>query len=99
MVKTLNHIGYHELETDGLPSGSEHRRGLGVAGNDDAAVAAVMDVIDQLGFDPVYAGPLQVGAAFQPGTAIFGGRHNADELQAELARFAHAPSLSGAERA
>ncbi|WP_166878790.1 NADPH-dependent F420 reductase [Salinibacterium sp. ZJ450] len=98
VVKTLNHIGYHELETDGLPAGSEHRRALGVAGDDAAAVTVVMDIIDRLGFDPVHAGSLQTGAAFQPGTAIFGGRHSADELQEELSRSADTPSLSGAER-
>jgi 8-hydroxy-5-deazaflavin:NADPH oxidoreductase len=98
VVKTLNHIGYHELEIDGRPSGSEHRRGLGVAGDDDAAVAAVMELIDRLGFDPVSAGSLRAGAAFEPGTAIFGASHSADELRAELAEFAHTPSLSGAER-
>ena len=38
VVKTLNHVGYHELETYARPSGSMDRRALGVAGDDLDAV-------------------------------------------------------------
>ena len=34
VVKTLNHIGYHELEDERRPAGSPERRALGVAGDD-----------------------------------------------------------------
>jgi len=42
----------------------------------------------ELGHDPIQAGPLAVGAAFQPGTTIFSDRLTADGPRAELARFA-----------
>jgi predicted dinucleotide-binding enzyme len=84
VVKTLNHIGYHELETDGRPAGSSERRGLAVAGDDQAAAKSVMDVIDRLGFDPVYSGPLATGAAFEPSTVIFGGPHTARQIRHQL---------------
>ncbi|WP_255470891.1 NADPH-dependent F420 reductase [Pseudarthrobacter sp. B4EP4b] len=84
LVKSLNHIGYHELEEDGRPPGTPDRRALALAGDDPAAKAAVADFIDRLGYDPIDAGPLPAGRAFQPGTPIFNGSHTADELTALL---------------
>jgi predicted dinucleotide-binding enzyme len=86
VVKTLNHIGYHELESDLLPAGTPNRRALVVASDDADAAAAVMSMIDRFGFDPVYSGPLITGVAFEPGTAIFGGPHTVEEIHRELER-------------
>ncbi|MCU1445804.1 MAG: oxidoreductase [Cryobacterium sp.] len=83
LVKTLNHIGYHDLETDARPAGDPQRHGLALAGEAETA-AVVAEVLNRFGFDPVYAGPLVAGAAFEPGSPIFGGRHTADELAIEL---------------
>ena len=83
LVKTLNHIGYHDLETDARPAGAPDRHALAIAGDADAA-SVVAEVINRFGFDPVYAGPLASGAAFEPGSSIFGGRHTAAELLTEL---------------
>src|SRR4030095_9278170 len=38
VIKTLNHVGYHELESYARPHGSVDRRALGVAGDDPDAV-------------------------------------------------------------
>jgi len=84
VVKTLNHIGYHELEEDGQPAGSANRRALALAGDHLEAKDLVAGFIDRLGYDPVDAGPLAAGRAFGPGTDIFNGAHTADELQALL---------------
>jgi predicted dinucleotide-binding enzyme len=86
VVKTLNHIGYHELETDGAPSGTPGRRALAVAGGDDAARAVVFDLVERLGYDAVDAGPLAAGAALEPGTEIFAGRHDRTALERLLER-------------
>jgi len=83
LVKTLNHIGYHDLETDARPAGAPDRHGLAIAG-DPATAAVVAEVINRFGFDPVYGGPLASGAAFEPGSPIFGGRHTAEQLMTEL---------------
>ena len=88
LVKTLNHIGYHELEAEDLPAGDPSRRALAVASDDADAAELVMDLINNLGYDPINAGPLAAGAAFQPGTTIFGAAHRAPDMQAELSRFA-----------
>ena len=83
LVKTLNHIGYHDLETDARPAGAADRHALAIAGDADAA-SVVAEVIERFGFDAVYAGPLEAGVAFEPGSPVFGGRHTAAELRAEL---------------
>ena len=80
IVKTLNHLGYHELEDDALPAGSPGRRALGVASNDHLATATVCELVDRLGFDPVDVGALRNGAGLQPGTPVFGRRLNRDEF-------------------
>jgi len=85
LVKTLNHIGYHELETDHSPAGTPGRRALAVAGDDDEARSLVGEVVDRLGYDVVDAGPLAAGRALEPGTEIFSGRHDAEALRALLA--------------
>lgn len=89
VVKSLNHIGYHELEEDGLPAGSPGRRALAVAGDSEEARTLVAGVIDRLGYDPVDAGPLPAGRAFQPGTEIFNGSHTAPQMQSLLRAADH----------
>ncbi|WP_448070691.1 NADPH-dependent F420 reductase [Georgenia yuyongxinii] len=86
LVKTLNHIGYHEVESDHRPPGVPDRRALAVAGDDREARATVMDVVERLGYDAVDAGPLAAGAALEPGTAIFTGRHDRAALERLLER-------------
>lgn len=85
IVKTLNHIGYHDLESDGRTAGSADRRALALAGDNSEAKAVVAGFIDRLGYDTVDAGPLEAGRAFQPGTEIFNGSHTADQLRSALA--------------
>ncbi|TFD62752.1 NADP oxidoreductase [Cryobacterium suzukii] len=82
VVKSLNHIGYHELEEDDRPAGDETRRALALAGDDDEAKALVASFIDRLGYDAVDAGPLAAGRSFQPATEIFTGSHTANQLVA-----------------
>ena len=84
IVKTLGHIGYHELESDDLPAGAEHRRALGIAGDDEEAKAIVAEFIDRLGYDVVDAGSLAEGVNFQPGTPIFSGRQSARDIRSIL---------------
>jgi 8-hydroxy-5-deazaflavin:NADPH oxidoreductase len=72
IVKTLNHIGYHELEDERRPAGSPERRALGVAGNDPAAVDVVAEVIERIGYDSVQLDSLSAGRLLEPGGAVFG---------------------------
>ena len=53
---------------------------MAAAGDDRTAVAAVMQLIDRLGFDAVDAGPLEAGLALEPSGALFGASYSANEL-------------------
>ena len=58
VVKSLNQLGYHQLEENQRPKGAPDRIAIGAAGDDRLAVTKVMRLLDRLGFDPVDAGPL-----------------------------------------
>jgi predicted dinucleotide-binding enzyme len=72
LVKALSHLGYHELGDDSRPTDAPDRHAIALAGDDTDAVTTVAQLIDQLGFDPVIAGPLVEGVKFGPGSALFG---------------------------
>jgi predicted dinucleotide-binding enzyme len=90
VVKTLNHLGYHELEDDRRPAGSSDRRALGVAGDDPAAVDVVADVIDRMGYDAVGLGSLRAGRLLEPGGPVFG----VALRRAELELAVHPPAVT-----
>jgi len=87
VVKSLNHIGYHDMEEQGTPDGTLGRRALAVASDDAEAAQVVSAMIDRLGFDACLAGELASGRAFQPDTAIFNGSFDRPQMQRELAAF------------
>ncbi|MGH3232339.1 MAG: NADPH-dependent F420 reductase [Streptosporangiaceae bacterium] len=72
VAKTLNHIGYHELDAERRPAGSPDRRALGIAGDDPPAVAAVAELIERIGYDTVRLGRLVAGRLLEPGGPVFG---------------------------
>jgi predicted dinucleotide-binding enzyme len=97
VVKSLNHLGYFKFERSRLPRGMPGRIGMAAAGNDRSAVAAVLQLIDTLGFDAVEAGNLESGLALQPGGPVFGAGHSAEELSNLLSLYAAALVPSGSE--
>jgi 8-hydroxy-5-deazaflavin:NADPH oxidoreductase len=91
VVKTFNHIGYHELDDGRRPAGAPQRRALGVAGDDPGVVGVVADVIDRIGYDAVRLEGLGAGRLLEPGGPVFGvalGR-------AEFERAVHAEAANG----
>jgi predicted dinucleotide-binding enzyme len=72
VVKTLNHLGYHQLEDERRPVGSPQRRALGVAGDDPVAVDVIAEVIERIGYDTVRLDSLLDGRLLQPGGPVFG---------------------------
>jgi predicted dinucleotide-binding enzyme len=87
VVKSLNQLGYHELEEERRPPGAPDRIAVGAAGDDRAAVRTVMRLVDRLGFDAVDAGPLASGLAIEPDGSPFAITFTADELLEHVARF------------
>jgi predicted dinucleotide-binding enzyme len=80
VVKSLNHLGYFKFDQGRRPPGAPDRLAMAAAGDDPDAVAAVMRLIDRLGFDAVDAGSLSAGVALQPGGPVFGIGLGADKL-------------------
>jgi 8-hydroxy-5-deazaflavin:NADPH oxidoreductase len=80
VVKSLNQLGYHELDEHHRPKGAPDRVAVGAAGDDRLAVRGVMRLVDRLGFDPVDVGPLENGLALEPDGSPFAATYTADEL-------------------
>lgn len=89
VVKSLNHLGYHEMEDDSMDAGSPLRRAIAVVSDDADARAVVARLIDDIGFDAVDGGPLTNGRALEPGHPAFGRELSARELEALLEPAAH----------
>jgi predicted dinucleotide-binding enzyme len=71
VIKAFNNIYARHLLELGKPAGSPGRIALPVAGDDPAAKAIVMRLIDELGFDAVDAGPLEQSWRQQPGSPVY----------------------------
>ncbi|KZC95075.1 MULTISPECIES: NADPH-dependent F420 reductase [Clavibacter] len=104
IVKAFNHMGYHDLDEGPRPSGESGRKGIAVAGDDDAARATVAALVDAFGFDPVDIGPLAAGRVLEPGRSLFGVNVDADEIRrlvalesADASRCAASPAAGSAE--
>ncbi|GHO73821.1 NADP oxidoreductase [Ktedonobacter sp. SOSP1-85] len=81
VVKTLNHIGYHELEGERRPKDSPERRALGVAGDDPHAVDMVAEFIEHIGYDAVQFDHLSAGRLLEPGGPVFGASLHRTEFE------------------
>lgn len=83
LVKSLNHLGYHDLETDAHPAGHSDRRAVAAASDDLEARAAVAALLDDLGFDPVEL-PFTAGRLLEGDGPIFGRWVDAAGLRSAL---------------
>jgi predicted dinucleotide-binding enzyme len=86
VVKSLNQLGYHQVEENRRPKGAPDRIAIGAAGDDPQAVGRVMGLLDRLGFDPVDAGPLRKGLALEPDGSPVAATYSADELSELISR-------------
>jgi 8-hydroxy-5-deazaflavin:NADPH oxidoreductase len=69
VVKAFNTIIAAQLIEQATPVGTLHRRALPIAGDDVSAKRVVTNLIDEIGFDVVDAGPLAEGRRLDPLTA------------------------------
>jgi predicted dinucleotide-binding enzyme len=83
VIKAFNTIQPQQLATRAKPAGAPDRIALPVAGDDAAAKAKVLELVEQLGFDAIDAGGLDGSWRQQPGTPVY-----TADLHAKAARIA-----------
>jgi hypothetical protein len=84
VVKAFNNIFARHLLELGRGAGTTGRIALPVAGDDDAAKAVVLRLVDELGFDGVDAGGLDESWRQQPGTPVYTTDLDADGVRRAL---------------
>ena len=80
IVKTFNHMGYHNLQEEARPQGDPKRKALFVTGDDHQAVDTVAAFVDSMGFDTVVHYSIADGIMTEPGSPLFGASLKRDEL-------------------
>ena len=85
VVKAFNHIAAADITDHAQPSGTDDRRALAIAGDDEQAKATVAELIDQIGFDVVDLGPVAESWRIETDTPGYGPRLTADGLRDALA--------------
>jgi 8-hydroxy-5-deazaflavin:NADPH oxidoreductase len=84
VVKAFNNIHAQHLMERGQAAGTPARIALPVAGDDPAAKAVVLRLIDELGFDGVDAGSLDESWRQQPNTPVYGTNHDPEGVRRAL---------------
>lgn len=87
VVKAFNHIGYHDLEDETRAVGEPDRKAIAYASDNDAAGNTVAQIIDNLGFDTLFIGPLKNGIILEPGSPLFGADLIEEQLQDAINHF------------
>jgi hypothetical protein len=72
VVKAFNNIFWRHLGSLARPAGADDRSFLPIAGDDPAAVAAVTEFLDSIGYGTVADGPLADSWRQEPGTPAYG---------------------------
>jgi predicted dinucleotide-binding enzyme len=85
VIKAWNNVLAVTLAGKGLPAGAEGRIALSVAGDDRAAKATVMSLVEDTGFDAIDGGSLAESWRQQPVTRAYCSALSAKGLRAALA--------------
>jgi len=85
VIKAFNTIYAQHLQDYGKPKGTPGRIALPVAGDDPKAKAVVMQLIDEIGFDPVDDGTLADSWRQQPGSPVYTHDYDVKETKRALA--------------
>lgn len=71
VIKAFNNIYARHLQENGKAKGAPGRIALPISGDDATTKAIVMQLIDDLGFDPIDVGGLDASWRHQPGTPVY----------------------------
>ena len=85
VIKVFNNVDPKLLLISGKAKGEEQRIALPIAGDDAKAKALVMQLVDDIGFDPIDGGPLAESWRQQPGTPTYGTNLDGDGVRRGLA--------------
>ena len=69
LVRAFNALSFTQVEQQAHRAGE--KLGIPVAGDDQAAVATVVRLVEDAGFDPVVVGPLARAREFDAGTPVY----------------------------
>jgi len=95
LYRVFNNIEAHDLAAGGRPAGAPGRIALPISGPNGPHLAEVHEIVDQLGFEPVYNGELSESWRHQLGTKTYCTNLNAARLRAELAAAERHQTLEG----
>ncbi|MGG7648441.1 hypothetical protein SAMN04490185_3251 [Pseudomonas frederiksbergensis] len=84
VIKAFNNILAYSLENLGKPKGAENRLGVAVAGDDANHKRLVMQLVNEVGFEPVDSGRLEDSWRQQPCTPAYCCDYTADEMRPML---------------
>lgn len=86
VIKAISNQLAYTLENKGTPEGTSGRIAMTVSGDDQSQKQRVMDLVNDLGFDPVDSGSLSESWRQQPGTPAYCTELTKDELIDALKR-------------
>ena len=87
VVKAFNHMGYHDIYDESRIDREGERKAIAIAGDNEQAVAKVMEVVTNLGFDALNIGSLAESIKLEPGSAAFGANVSKVELENMMNHF------------
>ncbi len=82
LVRAFNAIGYRSLSAEAHRAGE--KVAIPIAGDDEAAVAVIVGLVEDAGFDPVVVGDLSSAREFDNGTAVYTADLTATQLREAL---------------
>jgi predicted dinucleotide-binding enzyme len=91
VVKSFNHMGYHDLDEGARAEGTPGRKGLALSGDSSADLVTAAALVNAIGFDPVIAGNLHDSISLQPGAELFGANVTAAQVREAITRFSTSP--------
>jgi predicted dinucleotide-binding enzyme len=85
VYKVFNGIWWKHLLEKGTPGGTQNRIALPIAGEGGLGRELVHDIVEELGFEPIDAGPISESWRQQPGTPVYGKDFDAEKTRKALA--------------